>query len=188
MIGIISNPVNSVVPIACDTLLKAGVLDTRCMFGISTVEIIRANTFISEVIGRQSGETIIPVHPRASAALTEHIQELLLLSKVNDYEQELLKKVIPKLIKNIQKGEEFDMNKKKNLDLAENGDDFELEEVGFSPAISNGGGPRCVKQGCGVGVGVGVGVGGVGSFWGPGVGVGVVKTRTAGVGVGAGVG
>ncbi|XP_038120454.1 malate dehydrogenase-like [Culex quinquefasciatus] len=127
MIGIISNPVNSVVPIACDTLPKVRVLDTRRVLGISTLEIIRANTFIGEVVdvdgstlrssevtpARPSSQCIPELPKNKIAALTERIQEPLLLgknslekslglSKVNDYEQELLKNVIPKLMKNIQ--------------------------------------------------------------------------------------
>ncbi|EDS27645.1 malate dehydrogenase [Culex quinquefasciatus] len=101
MIGIISNPVNSVFPIACDTLLKVGVLDTRCMFGISTLEIIRANTLIGPV----------PEPNLLSPWPKEQSREEPWSVKVNDYEQELLKKAIPKLMKNIQKVEELDMNK-----------------------------------------------------------------------------
>lgn len=202
LIGIISNPVNSTVPIACETLAKAGVLDVKRVFGVSTLDIVRANTFIGEaagvdpqkvnvpVIGGHSGVTIIPVLSQATpsvsfpqdkvAALSERIQEagtevvkakagagsatlsmayagarfalalaramngeknvvecayvrsdvteakyfstpLLLgkngleknlgLPKLNAYEQELLKKAIPELKKNIQKGEDF-VNKK----------------------------------------------------------------------------
>ncbi|KRY91634.1 Heat shock 70 kDa protein [Trichinella pseudospiralis] len=73
MLCIISNPVNSTVPIAAEVLKKYGVYDYRRLFGVTTLDIIRANTFIAEaksldvkmvscpVIGGHSGVTIIPV-------------------------------------------------------------------------------------------------------------------------------
>ncbi|RLU24938.1 hypothetical protein DMN91_003029 [Ooceraea biroi] len=84
MIAIISNPVNSTVPIASEVLQKAGVYDPKRVFGVTTLDIVRANTFIGEakvfnliltdfcvgldpqktsvpVIGGHSGITIIPL-------------------------------------------------------------------------------------------------------------------------------
>ncbi|CAL8117718.1 unnamed protein product [Orchesella dallaii] len=73
IIGIISNPVNSTVPIAAEILKKAGVFDPRKLFGVTTLDIVRANTFIAElkgldpsnvncpVIGAHAGITIIPL-------------------------------------------------------------------------------------------------------------------------------
>lgn len=97
MIGIISNPVNSTVPIASETLAKAGCLDPKRVFGVSTLDIVRANAFIGEaagvdptkvnipVIGGHSGVTIIPLMSQCKPAvnfpqdklkaLTERIQE-----------------------------------------------------------------------------------------------------------------
>ncbi|EFA04972.1 malate dehydrogenase, mitochondrial [Tribolium castaneum] len=202
LIGIISNPVNSTVPIAAEVLKKAGKYDPKRLFGVSTLDVVRANTFVAElkglnplevkvpVIGGHSGVTIIPLISQATPsvtfppdqlkALTERIQEagtevvkakagagsatlsmayagarfaisliralkgeqniiecayvesnlteakyfstpLLLgkngleknlgLGKLSDFEQDLLKKAIPELKKNIQKGEDF-VNKK----------------------------------------------------------------------------
>ncbi|KAG7206048.1 hypothetical protein KM043_003446 [Ampulex compressa] len=96
-VAIISNPVNSTVPIASEVLQKAGVYDPNRVFGVTTLDIVRANAFISEakgldpqktsvpVIGGHSGITIIPVisqcKPSVSfpegelKALTERIQE-----------------------------------------------------------------------------------------------------------------
>lgn len=97
MVGIISNPVNSTVPIASEVLKKAGKLDANRIFGISTLDIVRANTFVAEakglnplqvkipVIGGHSGVTIIPLISQATPsvqfppdqlkAMTERIQE-----------------------------------------------------------------------------------------------------------------
>ncbi|MCL4148971.1 UNVERIFIED_CONTAM: hypothetical protein GTU68_039973 [Idotea baltica] len=48
MICIISNPVNSTVPIAAEVYKKAGV-DASRIFGVTTLDIVRANTFIAEL-------------------------------------------------------------------------------------------------------------------------------------------
>ncbi len=73
LLAIITNPVNSVVPIAAEVLKKAGVYDPRRLFGVSTLDIVRANTFVAErkgldvttvnvpVIGGHSGVTILPL-------------------------------------------------------------------------------------------------------------------------------
>lgn len=71
--AIISNPVNSTVPIVAESFKKAGVFDPKRIFGVTTLDIVRANTFVSAakgvpvlnteitVIGGHSGATIIPV-------------------------------------------------------------------------------------------------------------------------------
>lgn len=70
---IISNPVNSTVPIVAETLKKAGTYDPRKLFGVTTLDITRANTFVAEnqgmnvhdvkvpVIGGHAGITILPL-------------------------------------------------------------------------------------------------------------------------------
>ncbi|UNH38690.1 malate dehydrogenase [Moellerella wisconsensis] len=73
LIGIITNPVNTTVAIAAEVLKKAGVYDKNRLFGVTTLDIIRSNTFIAElkgknpqtteapVIGGHSGVTILPL-------------------------------------------------------------------------------------------------------------------------------
>lgn len=68
-----TNPVNSTVPIAAETLKKLGVYDPRKVMGVSTLDIVRANTFVAEakgldmkdvdvpVIGGHAGATILPL-------------------------------------------------------------------------------------------------------------------------------
>ncbi|EJD35949.1 malate dehydrogenase [Auricularia subglabra TFB-10046 SS5] len=70
---IISNPVNSTVPIVAETLSKAGVFDPRRLFGVTTLDVVRAARFLSEisgqdptatpvtVVGGHSGVTIVPL-------------------------------------------------------------------------------------------------------------------------------
>ncbi|KAJ3275485.1 Malate dehydrogenase, cytoplasmic [Terramyces sp. JEL0728] len=72
-LAVISNPVNSTVPIVAEVFKKAGVYDPKRIFGVTTLDITRANTFVSQlkntspletnvtVIGGHSGATIIPV-------------------------------------------------------------------------------------------------------------------------------
>ncbi|PVU98137.1 hypothetical protein BB559_001759 [Furculomyces boomerangus] len=70
---IISNPVNSTVPIAAEVLKKNGVYDPRRLFGVSTLDLVRASRFVRDlrpsfdagteipVIGGHSGNTIVPI-------------------------------------------------------------------------------------------------------------------------------
>jgi len=73
LIALITNPVNSTVPVAAEVLKKAGVYDPKRLFGVSTLDIVRAQTFIGElrnqdptkvqvqVIGGHSPETMLTV-------------------------------------------------------------------------------------------------------------------------------
>ncbi|KZV87866.1 malate dehydrogenase [Exidia glandulosa HHB12029] len=75
---IISNPVNSTVPIVAETLAKAGVFDPRRLFGVTTLDVVRAARFLSEVtgqdpastpvtvVGGHSGVTIVPLLSQSS--------------------------------------------------------------------------------------------------------------------------
>ena len=49
MIAIISNPVNSTVPIACEIFKKAGTLDAKRVFGVTTLDVVRSNAFIGSM-------------------------------------------------------------------------------------------------------------------------------------------
>lgn len=72
-IGIITNPVNSTVPIAAEILKKHKIYNPKTLFGVSTLDVVRAQAFIGElknvdsskvkidVIGGHSPDTMIPV-------------------------------------------------------------------------------------------------------------------------------
>merc|ERR1712045_902495 len=72
-LAIISNPVNSTVPIASEMFKKAGKYNPNKIFGVTTLDIVRANKFISElkgldpqdvncpVVGGHAGITIMPL-------------------------------------------------------------------------------------------------------------------------------
>ena len=79
---VISNPVNSTVPIAAEVLKAAGVFNPKKLFGVTTLDVVRAETFVAEitgeknpanlnipVIGGHSGETIVPLFSQAKPAV-----------------------------------------------------------------------------------------------------------------------
>lgn len=73
ILNIITNPVNSTVPITAEALKAAGVYDPKKVLGVSTLDVVRANTFVAEakglnvkdvdvpVVGGHAGITILPL-------------------------------------------------------------------------------------------------------------------------------
>ncbi|QTL39614.1 malate dehydrogenase [Xenorhabdus budapestensis] len=61
LIGIITNPVNTTVAIAAEVLKKEGIYDKNRLFGVTTLDIIRSNTFVAELKGKKPEELEIPV-------------------------------------------------------------------------------------------------------------------------------
>ncbi|PIO13305.1 hypothetical protein AB205_0090610 [Aquarana catesbeiana] len=49
MICIIANPVNSTIPITSEVFKKHGVYNPNRIFGVTTLDIVRANTFVAEL-------------------------------------------------------------------------------------------------------------------------------------------
>ncbi|KAJ1875327.1 hypothetical protein LPJ71_011617, partial [Coemansia sp. S17] len=81
-ICIISNPVNSTVPIAAEVLKKRGIYDPKRLFGVTTLDVVRASRFVRDirpdvdaatlrvpVVGGHSGNTIVPLLSLASTPL-----------------------------------------------------------------------------------------------------------------------
>jgi len=58
---IISNPVNSTVPIAAQILKNAGKFNPKKVFGVTTLDVTRANTFVAENQGWDVAKTNVPV-------------------------------------------------------------------------------------------------------------------------------
>ncbi|RYP62634.1 hypothetical protein DL769_007240 [Monosporascus sp. CRB-8-3] len=59
---VISNPVNSTVPIAAEVLKAKGVFNPQKLFGVTTLDIVRAETFVAEIAGKKTGsELTVPV-------------------------------------------------------------------------------------------------------------------------------
>jgi len=77
---IISNPVNSTVPIVAEILKKEGTYDAKRLFGVTTLDVCRANTFVAEnlgkdvndvdvtVVGGHAGVTILPLLSQVAGA------------------------------------------------------------------------------------------------------------------------
>ncbi|TKX19691.1 malate dehydrogenase-2 [Elsinoe australis] len=74
---IIANPVNSTVPITAEVFKSKGVYDPKRLFGVTTLDVVRASRFISAlkgtdpanenilVVGGHSGATIVPLLSQA---------------------------------------------------------------------------------------------------------------------------
>ncbi|CAI9092991.1 OLC1v1028385C1 [Oldenlandia corymbosa var. corymbosa] len=90
-IHIISNPVNSTVPIAAEVLKQKGVYNPKKLFGVTTLDVVRANTFVAQqkklrlidvdvpVVGGHAGITILPLLSKTKPSVTftdEEVQEL----------------------------------------------------------------------------------------------------------------
>ncbi|KAG6841794.1 hypothetical protein C0991_006678 [Blastosporella zonata] len=86
---VISNPVNSTVPIVAEVLKKHNVYDPKRLFGVTTLDVVRASTFVAEilgdlslapsvvvpVVGGHSGVTIVPLLSQSSHPLPAGIKE-----------------------------------------------------------------------------------------------------------------
>jgi malate dehydrogenase len=96
LILVISNPVNSTVPIIAATLRAAGVYDPSRLFGVTTLDVVRAARFLSlspalprgtsptqtpvTVVGGHSGPTIVPLlsqSPHGAKLSPEERRELV---------------------------------------------------------------------------------------------------------------
>lgn len=78
---VIANPVNSTVPITAEVFKAAGVYNPKKLFGVTTLDVVRASRFISQlkstdpanenitVIGGHSGATIVPLLSQAGYTL-----------------------------------------------------------------------------------------------------------------------
>ncbi|OTB03811.1 hypothetical protein M426DRAFT_321314 [Hypoxylon sp. CI-4A] len=90
---VISNPVNSTVPIVAEVYKAQGVYNPKRLFGVTTLDVVRASRFVSEikgsdpkdekitVVGGHSGVTIVPLfsqsgHPdlTSNADLVKRVQ------------------------------------------------------------------------------------------------------------------
>jgi len=59
--AIVTNPVNSTVPIAAEVLKAAGVYDKRKVFGVTTLDVIRSNTFVAQTVGKSTSDVNVNV-------------------------------------------------------------------------------------------------------------------------------
>lgn len=58
----ISNPVNSTVPIAAEVFKKAGTFDPKKLFGVTTLDVVRAKTFYAGKANvNVAGDAFVPL-------------------------------------------------------------------------------------------------------------------------------
>ncbi|XP_028122180.1 malate dehydrogenase, chloroplastic-like [Camellia sinensis] len=90
-IHIISNPVNSTVPIAAEVLKQKGVYDPKKLFGVTTLDVVRASTFVAQkknlklidvdvpLVGGHARITILPLLSKTKPSVSftdDEIHEL----------------------------------------------------------------------------------------------------------------
>jgi len=89
IVCVISNPVNSTVPIVAEVFKKFGVFNPKRLFGVTTLDVVRASTFVAEsigdlslskdiivpVVGGHSGVTIVPLLSQSSHPLPSGISK-----------------------------------------------------------------------------------------------------------------
>jgi len=85
---IISNPVNSTVPIVAEVFREKGTFDPKKLFGVTTLDVVRASTFTAAVakgdptkykipvVGGHSGVTIIPLLSQSTPAFKGNQKEI----------------------------------------------------------------------------------------------------------------
>jgi len=83
MFLIITNPVNSTVPLVAEVLKKAGAFDRRRLIGVTYLDVLRATCFLSghspafarikpvPVVGGHAGGTIVPLFSRVRQPVSE---------------------------------------------------------------------------------------------------------------------
>lgn len=93
IIAMISNPVNSTVPIAAEVLKKAGTYDPKKLMGVTTLDVVRAKTFYADkkgvpvvgcdvpVVGGHAGITILPLFSQATPFVELSDEERVALTK-----------------------------------------------------------------------------------------------------------
>merc|ERR1712176_1152334 len=92
VLGLIVNPVNSVVPAMCELYKKKG-LDPKKICGVTSLDIVRANKFVHEitgvpvesinvpVVGGHAGAKILPLFSQVEAAKSIPVDQIPALDK-----------------------------------------------------------------------------------------------------------
>ncbi|KAF5730717.1 hypothetical protein HS088_TW19G00312 [Tripterygium wilfordii] len=93
LVNMISNPVNSTVPIAAEIFKKAGTYDEKKLFGVTTLDVVRAKTFYAgkakvpvagvnvPVVGGHAGITILPLFSQATPKANLSDEDIKALTK-----------------------------------------------------------------------------------------------------------
>ena len=90
LVNMISNHVNSTVPIAAEVFKKAGTYDEKKLFGVTTLDVVRAKTFYAgkanvnvadvnvPVVGGHAGITILPLFSQATPKANNLSDEVIM--------------------------------------------------------------------------------------------------------------
>ncbi|GAB4846550.1 hypothetical protein Ancab_025555 [Ancistrocladus abbreviatus] len=93
LVNMISNPVNSTVPIAAEVFKQKGAYDERRLLGVTTLDVVRAKTFYAgkakvpvedvnvPVVGGHAGITILPLFSQATPKANLSDEEITALTK-----------------------------------------------------------------------------------------------------------
>ncbi|KAH9802349.1 Malate dehydrogenase 2 [Citrus sinensis] len=88
IVNMISNPVNSTVPIAAEVFKKAGTYNEKKLFGVTTLDVVRAKTFYAgkanvnvPVVGGHAGITILPLFSQATPKANLADEDIKALTK-----------------------------------------------------------------------------------------------------------
>ncbi|XP_051125473.1 malate dehydrogenase, mitochondrial-like [Andrographis paniculata] len=93
LVNMISNPVNSTVPIAAEVFKNKKVYDEKKLFGVTTLDVVRAKTFYAgkagvnvadvnvPVVGGHAGITILPLFSQAAPSANLSDEEIKALTK-----------------------------------------------------------------------------------------------------------
>jgi malate dehydrogenase len=96
VVAIITNPVNTTVPIAAEVLKKAGCYNPAKLIGVTMLDVVRAQTFVAEakgmdpatlrvpVIGGHSGNTILPLLSQVAGASFTQTEIESLTARIQD--------------------------------------------------------------------------------------------------------
>ncbi|KAK3036280.1 hypothetical protein RJ639_031252 [Escallonia herrerae] len=93
LVNMISNPVNSTVPIAAEVFKKARTYDEKRLFGVTTLDVVRAKTFYAgkanvpvakvnvPVVGGHAGITILPLFSQVTPSANLADEDIKALTK-----------------------------------------------------------------------------------------------------------
>ncbi|SPP73250.1 malate dehydrogenase, mitochondrial-like [Drosophila guanche] len=88
LLAFVTNPINSIVPIAAELLKAKNSYDPRRLFGITTLDVVRARTFVGDflnvnpakvnlpVIGGHAGKTILPIFSQCCPSFQCQLEDI----------------------------------------------------------------------------------------------------------------
>lgn len=104
LLAFITNPVNTIVPIVAEVLKQEDAYDPKRLFGVTTLDVVRAKTFIAEllgvdphtvsipVIGGHAGKTILPLLSQCDPKLDlDSAEKAQLVSRIQDAGTEVVR-------------------------------------------------------------------------------------------------